>query len=139
MLADQEQTGQPRHVAQIRRAKTTLGQDSTVSERPSTVSDAALRAASHPTSLASFCPLVGGGSHINIVCCWSAIVGKDVTDETFIFGQHHLRNLLVRPLNKSKSCPLALTAKYKPHVFHNFDEGPLVSASEIHNNFFNNS
>jgi hypothetical protein len=131
MLADQEQSGQPRHVAQIRRAKTTLEQDSTVSEGQSYVSDAAVRAASHPTSLASFCPVLGGGSNINIVCCWSAIVGKDDTDETFIHGQHHLRNLLVRPLKKSKSCPLALTAKYKPRIFHNFDEGPLVSARDI--------
>lgn len=45
-------------------------------------------------------------------------------DDT-IHGQHHLRNLLVRPLNQSKGCPLALTAKYKPKVSHNFDEGPL--------------
>ena len=141
MLADQEQTGQPRHVAQIRRAKTTLEQESTVSssEGQPKASGAAIRAASHPTSLASFCPVVGGGSNINIVCCWSAIVLKDNTDEIIIYGQHHLRNLLVRPLNKSKSCPLALTAKYKRHVFHNFDEGPLVSASEIHDYFFSNS
>jgi hypothetical protein len=125
MLADHEQTGQPRHVAQIRRAKTMLEQESTVSLSggQSKVSGAA----SHPTSLASLCPISGGGSNINIVCCWSAIVGEMDTDY-IIYGQHHLRNLLVRPLNKSKGCPLALTAKYKPHVSHNFDEGPLVSA-----------
>jgi hypothetical protein len=131
MLADEEQSGQPRHVAQIRRAKTTVEQESTVSSsgRQAKVSDASLRLASHPTSLASLCPISGGGSNINIICCWSAIVGKeDVND--IIYGQHHLRNLLVRPLNKSKGCPLALTANYKPHVSHNFDDGPLVSASK---------
>ena len=123
MLADQEQTGQPRHVSQIRRAKTSLEQESTESSF-----DASLRPASHPTSLASICPVSGGGSNINIICCWSAIVGREDADNT-IYGQHHLRNLLVRPLNKSKGCPLALTANYKPRVSHNFDEGPLVSAS----------
>ena len=130
MLADQEQTGQPRHIAQIRRAKTTLEQGSTVSSPggQSKISDASLRPASHPTSLASLCPVSGGGSNINIICCWSAIVGREDVDN-IIYGQHHLRNLLVRPLNKSKGCPLALTANYKPCVSHNFDEGPLVSAS----------
>ncbi len=48
--------------------------------------------------------------------------------ENVIFGQHHLRNLLVRPQHKSKGCPLALTATYKPNVSHNFDTGPLVSS-----------
>ena len=28
-------------------------------------------------------------------------------------------------MNKSKGCPLALTAKYESNVQHNFDEGPL--------------
>jgi hypothetical protein len=124
MLADQEQTGQPRHVSQIRRAKTSLEQEST----ESLSSNASLRPASHPTSLASLCPVSGGESNINIICCWSAIVGREDVDD-IIYGQHHLRNLLVRPLNKSKGCPLALTAKFKPRVSHNFDEGPLVSAS----------
>ena len=116
MLADQEQTGQPRHVSQIRRAKTSLEQESTESS------------SSNASSIASLCPLSGGGSNINIICCWSAIVGREDVDN-IIYGQHHLRNLLVRPLNKSKGCPLALTANYKPRVSHNFDEGPLVSAS----------
>jgi len=53
--------------------------------------------------------------------------GRDVT----IKGQHHLRDLLVRPLNKSKGCPLALTAKYNSNLSHNFDNGPLDEAVEI--------
>ena len=28
-------------------------------------------------------------------------------------------------MNKTKGCPLALTAKYEPKVQHNFDKGPL--------------
>lgn len=78
----------------------------------------------HPTSLASLCPL-NGGSNINIICCWSAVISNSERKDDIIYGQHHLRNLLVRPLNKTKGCPLALTAKYKPKVQHNFDEGPL--------------
>ena len=86
-------------------------------------------APAHPASLASLCP-PSGGSNINIICCWSAFVVND-NDDDIIHGQHHLRNLLVRPLNKSKGCPLALTAKYKPRVSHDFAEGPLVSADAI--------
>lgn len=100
-----------------------------LSDGLSQVSNSAPLVAADPTSLASLCPLKGA-SNINIICCWSAIVGNGGKDET-IYGQHHLRNLLVRPLNKSKGCPLALTAKYKSKVSHNFDEGPLVSATEM--------
>ena len=133
MVAQQEKSGQPRHVSQIRRAKTSLPeQDSNVSsafDGQSQVSNLAPLVAAHPTSLASLCPL-SGGSNINIICCWSALVGNEGRDIT-IQGQHHLRDLLVRPLNKSKGCPLALTAKYKPKVSHDFDIGPLVSATVI--------
>ena len=38
-----------------------------------------------------------------------------------IVGQHHLRNLLLRPQNKSKGCPLAMTAKHVEKVCHDFD------------------
>lgn len=128
MLADQE--GQPRDIAQIRRAKQENNGSSPENQPKVTVS--ALQAASHPTSLASLCPvnICGGGSSINIICCWSAIVGSMNTD-AIVYGQHHLRNLLVRPQNKSKGCPLSLTARFKPNVSHNFDEGPLILDLEI--------
>jgi len=130
-IAEQEKEGQPRHVAQIRRDKTSLPEQESdvLSDGQSQVSNSAPPVAADPTSLASLCPL-NGASNINIICCWSAIVGNGGKDET-IYGQHHLRNLLVRPLNKSKGCPLALTAKYKSKVSHNFDEGPLDEDVEI--------
>lgn len=81
-------------------------------------------AAVHPTSLASLCPL-NGGSNINVICCWSAVISNSERKDDIIYGQHHLRNLLVRPLSKTKGCPLALTATYETKVQHNFDEGPL--------------
>ena len=118
VLAEQEKKGQPRHVAQIRRARTSLPEQESLSDEVS-------NSAAHPTSLASICP-PSGGSNINIICRWSAVVGNGQDDT--IQGQHHLRNLLVRPLNKSKGCPIALTAKYNSRVVHNFDEGPLVSS-----------
>ena len=127
LLAEQEKTGQPRHVAQIRREKTSLPeQESNVSS----TAQVANSSAPHPTSLASLCPL-NGGANINIICCWSAITGNDGKDDT-IYGQHHLRNLLVRPLNKSKGCPLALTANFQSKVVHNFvEDGPLDEDFEI--------
>merc|ERR1712194_649067 len=128
MAIEQEKEGQPRHVSQIRRDKEE-SKVSSASDGQSQCSHTASLDISHPTSLASLCPL-SGGSNINIVCCWSAIVhneGRDVA----IQGQHHLRDLLVRPLNKSKGSPLALTAKYTPRVSHNFDERPLEEDIEI--------
>lgn len=132
MMAEQEKEGAPRHVAQIRRARTSLPKEesnnfdansgqsqdpiSLVPVTPATV---------HPTSIASLCP-IDGSSNINIICCWSASVGNEILDET-IYGQHHLRNLLVRPQYKSKGCPLALTAKHAAKASHNFIGGPLVS------------
>jgi len=140
LVAEQEKEGQPRHVAQIRREKSSLPeQESNVlsssaatsggQHQSQIVSNSASSLSAHPTSLASLCPY-RGGSNINIICCWSAVVGNEGRDVT-IKGQHHLRDLLVRPLNKSKGCPLALTAKYNSNLSHNFDNGPLVSKCNI--------
>ena len=118
LLAEQEKEGQPRHVAQIRRAKTSLP------ERESNLSSSSNEpvAQPHPTSIALLCPS-GGTSNINVVCSWSARVGEGGQNE-IIVGQHHLRNLLIRPQNKSKGCPLAMTAKHLEKVRHNFDASP---------------
>jgi hypothetical protein len=122
LLADQEKQGQPRHVAQIRRARTSIIKDdsetSTISLHPASTPVV------HPTSITSLCP-PGGTSNINIICCWSALVGNEGEDKT-VHGQHHLRNLMVRPHSKSKGCPLALTAKHVSQVSHDFDSSPLV-------------
>ena len=124
MLANQE--GQPRDIAQIRRAKL----ETTVSllEGQSKEFGIVIQSKSHPTSLANLCPvnINDGGSSINIVCCWSAVIVSENAADSIVHGQHHLRSLLVRPI-KSKGCPLSLTAKFKPNISHNFDEGPLVS------------
>lgn len=122
LLAAQEKEGQPRHVAQIRRARTSLptNDENGISSfaRPSSP-------AAHPTSISSLCP-PNDASNINIICCWSALVGNEGEDER-VYGQHHLRNLMVRPQNKSKGCPLSLTANYTSKASHKFDERPLVS------------
>lgn len=115
LLAEQEKEGQPRHVAQIRRAKTSLpwGESNLSSSSNEPV------AQPHPTSIARLCPSEGA-SNINVICSWSASVGEEGQNETIV-GQHHLRNLLVRPQNKSKGCPLAMTAKHTAKVRHDFD------------------
>jgi len=118
LLAKQEKEGQPRHVAQIRRAKTSLP------ERESNLSSSCSEpvAQPHPTSIAHLCPS-GGTSNINVICSWSARVGEGDQNETIV-GQHHLRNLSIRPQNKSKGCPLAMTAKHMEKVRHDFDVSP---------------
>jgi hypothetical protein len=121
IAAEQEKEGQPRHVAQIRRARTSLptnDQDIATSPAQQSISPA------HPTSISSLCP-TNDTSNINIICCWSALVGNQGDDKQ-VHGQHHLRNLMVRQ-NKSKGCPLALTANYESKVSHDFNGGPLVS------------
>ena len=120
LLAEQEKEGQPRHVAQIRRARTDLPPSgeltSITTPRP---------AAAHPTSMSSLCP-AEDTSNINIICCWSACVGNNDEDRQ-VNGQHHLRNLMVQPQKKSKGCPLTLTANHKSKLSHDFNASPLVS------------
>lgn len=115
LIAEQEKEGQPRHVAQIRRAKTSLPESesniSSLSNEPV--------AQPHPTSIAHLCPSEGT-SNINVICSWSASVGEEDQHETIV-GQHHLRNMLIRPQNKSKGCPLSMTAKHLEKVCHDFD------------------
>lgn len=123
LLAEQEKRGQPRHVAQIRRARTSLPKDESETSASIGVQSTSASGA-HPTSITSLCPH-DGTSNINIICCWSALVGNEGEDKT-VYGQHHLRNLLVRPQTKSKGCPLALTAKHKTRVSHKFEACPLV-------------
>lgn len=123
ILSEQEKQGQPRHVAQIRRARTSLptnDQDATSHSAPNSNS----AAAAHPTSISSLCPR-DDTSNINIICCWSALVGNG--EDKKVYGQHHLRNLMVRPQKTSKGCPLALTANHPSKVSHNFNLSPLVS------------
>ena len=119
ILAEQEKEGQPRHVAQIRRAKTSLpSEESNLSSSNEPV------APPHPTSIARLCPSKGT-SNINVICSWSASVGEGGQNESIV-GQHHLRNLLVRPQSKSKGCPLAMTAKHIAKVSHDFDVSPQL-------------
>jgi len=126
-VAAQEKEGQPRHVAQIRRARTLLPTNDT-DTNSSLVHYPTPASTAHPTSISRLCPQ-GDMSNIHIICCWSALVGNEGDNEEEVYGQHHLRNLMVRPQNKSKGCPLALSANYKTDLSHDFDLSPLVSSS----------
>lgn len=123
LRAEQEQKGQPRHVAQIRRARTSLPEQDLSEDQ---VSTPLKHQKAHPTSLSSLCP-TDAASSINIICCWTAIVGGDGQDNVTP-GQHHLRDLIVRPrTNESrKGSPLVLTARYDSRLVHDFNSGPVV-------------
>ena len=124
MAAEQENEGQPRHVSQIRRAKSAL-KDKAESE---VLDDNARAEPHHPTSIASLCPK-NFNSEINLICAWST---TGTTSNEKVFGQHHLRQLAVRPRRRSKGCPLMVTARHKAEVSHNFGmDGPLHTEIEV--------
>jgi hypothetical protein len=111
---------QPRSISSIRRANTSdtpddASADSSLSER----------IILHPTSIGKLCPPEKNASEVNIVCSWSAIGSSQ---EEVIRGEHHKRGLSVRPISKCQGCPIAPTATYDHSVFHDFKQGPAVSA-----------
>lgn len=130
IAAEEEDTGgHPRSLAQIRRAKSSLDSSIDVSNGTQgetadigTVDDVAPDI--HPTSLASLCPPESSCAKINTICSWRAAGQGEGEDE--IRGEHHLTQLLVRPLKKSRGCPVTITAKHPTNVSHNFAKGPVV-------------
>lgn len=126
--AEKEKQGQhPRSIAQIRRSNVptltgvTNSGDEDVSTS-STIISSEIAQPSHPTSLENLCSSEENSSEINIICSWAA-PGK----EGLTLGQHHLRQLAVRPEFKSKGCPILISAQYDPHFTHDFSKCPLVS------------
>jgi hypothetical protein len=81
----------------------------------------------HPTSLRRLCPPEADASTMNIICSWSTTGGG--AREARICGEHHLRQLSVRPRKKSKGCPITITAKHPTKVSHHFASGSLVSCA----------
>lgn len=108
----------PRSIAQIRRAKTGLFSAINECLEPSENGPKC-----DPTSRAFLCsPHNQTSSEINVVCSWKT---KGNRTKDVISGQHHLRQLVVRPQQKSKSCPLLIEANYKQIVQHDFSISPL--------------
>ena len=107
----EDEESQPRHVSQIRRAKTNAndGDDSDKSN-----------VQTHPTSLSRLCPKSTQQSHLELVCSWG---NKD----TNTHGQTHVMGLSVRPKEASRGCPITITCQFPPKVQHNFAKGPAVS------------
>mmetsp|Transcript_18464 Transcript_18464/g.52988 ORF Transcript_18464/g.52988 Transcript_18464/m.52988 type:complete len:1404 (-) Transcript_18464:37-4248(-) len=123
ITAEQENEGQPRHVSQIRRDKSALKD-----KEESDAQEDGGGEAHHPTSIASLCPKKAN-SEINLICAWST---TGATSDEKVVGQHHLRQLAVRPRRKSKGCPLMVTARHKSEVSHNFAAaGPLHTEIEV--------
>jgi len=128
MEAEQEQDNQgPRSIAEIRRAKSYLSSDSGDDGDNSKSMENAPKC--HPTSLAFLCsPHHHSSSEINVICSWKT---KGEKPDEIIVGQHHLRQLAVRPQHKSQSCPLLIGANYNPSVQHDFSTSPLNLDMEI--------
>ena len=124
IAAEQENEGQPRHVSQIRRAKSALKDRG----NPEAQEDDGGGEAFHPTSIASLCPKKAN-SEINLICAWST---PGTANDEKLFGQHHLRQLAVRPRRRSKGCPLMVSARHKSEVSHDFAaSGPLHTDLEV--------
>lgn len=126
MELEKESQG-PRSIAEIRRAKGGVLQlNSDVSDDNKIKKD---MPHCHPTSRAFLCSSHNqNSSDINVVCSWKT---KGENAEEMIIGQHHLRQLAVRPQHKSKSCPLLIGAKYKTSVEHDFSVSPLNLDMEL--------
>lgn len=122
-----EENQGPRSISEIRRAKSNLS--SSNSEKSGVSKVKRDEPNCHPTSRAFLCsPHQNSSSEINVICSWKT---KGDKPEEIIEGQHHLRQLVVRPQHKSKSCPLLIGAKYKTSVQHDFSVGPLNHDMEI--------
>ena len=125
MEAEQEKEGKhPRSIAQIRRANAPDDNRSQLSTKIS--SERGKR--SHPTSLDCLCSPEERSSEINVICSWATLGQKEK-----LIGQHHLRQLAVRPEYSSKGCPILISANYNSEFSHDFSQSPLVSMVEINN------
>jgi ER-Golgi trafficking TRAPP I complex 85 kDa subunit len=110
--AQSDEKNQVRSIASIRRANTV---DSISDRNEVMIHD------SHPTSIERLCLSTETANTIHVVCSWTAHDGT-------IRGLHHIRGLVVRPLNDTKSvgCPITVTATH-PSVFSNdFNVGPAM-------------
>eukprot|EP00957_Ditylum_brightwellii_P009143 691336-Ditylum_brightwellii.AAC.1 len=140
--AEQEESNQPRHVAQIRREKSSMESEKSGSSHSNNGqttpgNDTGSQSSSgngdlvgkselsyHPTSIMNLCPPEESSSKINVICTWTALSSGNAEDEV-IYGQHHLRQLAVRPQAKSKGCPLTITANHRSEIEHDFTGGPM--------------
>lgn len=121
--AEKERDGQhPRSISQIRRAGNKNEEHGQGLNDSSTRHDRTF----HPTSIASLCSPQHSDSEINLICSWIATGANDT-----INGQHHLRQLAVRPQHRSTGCPLIISAQHESSVNHDFSQGPLNVEMEI--------
>jgi hypothetical protein len=120
----------PRSIAEIRRARGNLSTSSSDRQKgESKLDNNKDEPKCHPSSRALLCsPHHNSSSEINVICSWKT---KGNSPGEIIEGQHHLRQLVVRPQHKSKSCPLLIGANYKSAVQHDFSTSPLNLDMEI--------
>lgn len=112
----EDEDQQPRHVSQIRRAKTTLS-DSENEELPS-----------HPTSIGRIFSLEDSKSVISLMCFWKSVEDNSAD---IVCGQHHVTDLVVRPKTSCKGCPVTITCHHPISLSHDFNKGPAHIPFEV--------
>uniref|UniRef100_A0A7S1CZ30 Uncharacterized protein n=1 Tax=Cyclophora tenuis TaxID=216820 RepID=A0A7S1CZ30_CYCTE len=117
-----DEESQPRHVSQIRRAKTA---DSTMEDDKEDP-----MANTHPTSIARMCPLNDRKTLIDLVCRWSS-TNNNSSGDGQKDGQTHNTQLGVRSRETSRGCPITITCQYPSSVTHNFANGPAHVPFEV--------
>jgi hypothetical protein len=115
--APESEKEHPRSIASIRRANTS---DTGSSELDGEMMDC------HPTSIASLFPQDLGASMVHLICSWRAILGQEV-----VRGEHHIRQVMVRPLKAFHGCPVSVTVSHPTTVSHDFGNGPAYVPLQI--------
>ena len=109
-IAAQDDDSQPRSIAQIRRANTSMGVDYVDSA-------SSITPPAHPTSIYRHCSIEDALRSMHVVCSWRC--GDGV-----MHGAHHRSDVAVRQKGPDNGCPIALAASH-PHEFSNsFSKGP---------------
>lgn len=108
--APESEKEHPRSIASIRRANT-----ADVSEGDSVVEDMHF----HPTSIASLFPREHDASKVHLITSWRAILGQEV-----VRGEHHNRNVIIRPLRSFHGCPIAASVSHPATMSNDFSKGP---------------
>ena len=106
----------PRSIAQIRRANTDTSAPSSATGT-GLKEIAASDVSTAQASIERLCPRSQDKEEVHIVCSW---IGEDAS----LRGQHHIQGLCVRPLDKTRGCPITLTAQHPSCFSNDFDSGP---------------
>ena len=119
--AQGDDESQPLSIAAIRRANTAGSSFMSVNSTDNLGNEHDY----HPASVERLCPSNGTPDTVHVICTWHA---HDFT----IYGQNHIRGLLVRPLTSSNdSCPITVSCTHPSNVAHDFTIGPAIVPIQV--------